>query len=48
MEIRAWNIFGLPTDAFSVENAIIVRFVNIIVVTLNIFIPKNVDSKKLI
>ncbi|KAL1123751.1 hypothetical protein AAG570_001524 [Ranatra chinensis] len=25
VEIRAWNIFGLPSDYFSVENAIIVR-----------------------
>ncbi|KAK9511585.1 hypothetical protein O3M35_000215 [Rhynocoris fuscipes] len=25
VEIRAWNIFGLPSDAFSIENAIIVR-----------------------
>lgn len=23
--IRAWNIFGLPTDAFSVDNGIIVK-----------------------
>ncbi|XP_034234713.1 dynein heavy chain 7, axonemal isoform X2 [Thrips palmi] len=25
VEIRQWNIFGLPTDSFSVENAIIVK-----------------------
>lgn len=23
--IRSWNIFGLPTDAFSVDNGIIVK-----------------------
>lgn len=27
VEIRAWNIFGLPTDSFSVENGIIVKLV---------------------
>ncbi|XP_073981598.1 dynein axonemal heavy chain 7-like isoform X2 [Rhodnius prolixus] len=26
VEIRAWNIFGLPSDVFSVENAVIVRY----------------------
>ncbi|RZF45726.1 hypothetical protein LSTR_LSTR017152 [Laodelphax striatellus] len=25
VEIRAWNIFGLPTDSFSVDNGIIVK-----------------------
>lgn len=25
VEIRQWNIFGLPSDSFSVENAIIVK-----------------------
>ena len=25
VKIRQWNIFGLPTDSFSVENAIIIR-----------------------
>ena len=25
--IRSWNIYGLPSDAFSVENAIIVKYV---------------------
>jgi len=25
VEIREWNIHGLPVDAFSVENAIIVK-----------------------
>ena len=27
MKIRDWNIWGLPTDSFSVENGIIIRFV---------------------
>lgn len=25
VKIRAWNIFGLPSDNFSVENAIIIK-----------------------
>lgn len=25
VEIRQWNIFGLPSDSFSIENAIIVK-----------------------
>ena len=27
VEIRQWNIFGLPTDSFSIENAIIIKCV---------------------
>lgn len=27
VKIRDWNIFGLPTDNFSVENGIIIRYV---------------------
>jgi len=25
VQIRAWNIFGLPSDAFSIESAIIIK-----------------------
>ena len=25
VKIRDWNIFGLPTDSFSIENSIVVR-----------------------
>lgn len=25
--IRSWNIFGLPTDSFSVDNGIIVKYI---------------------
>lgn len=25
VEIRAWNIYGLPSDSFSVDNAIIIK-----------------------
>lgn len=25
VKIRQWNIFGLPTDSFSIENAIIIK-----------------------
>lgn len=27
VEIRAWNIFGLPSDSFSIDNGIIVKLV---------------------
>ena len=26
VKIRDWNIWGLPTDSFSVENGIIIRY----------------------
>lgn len=26
VKIRAWNIAGLPTDSFSVDNGIIIRY----------------------
>ena len=28
VKVRQWNIFGLPTDSFSVENAIIIRYMD--------------------
>ena len=29
VKIRSWNIFGLPSDNFSVENGIVLRSVSI-------------------
>lgn len=36
VEIRAWNIFGLPSDAYSIENGIIVKLVIFFLVIFNI------------
>lgn len=35
--IRAWNIFGLPSDAFSIESSIIMKFVFIVTMWLYSF-----------
>lgn len=35
VEIRAWNIAGLPTDLFSTDNGIIVRLISIILFYYN-------------
>jgi len=34
VEIRAWNVAGLPTDLFSIDNGIIVMYDILLIITL--------------